>query len=271
MAKKTGKKQATTTGQYDRLFKENAEEIYVSLIKALLHIDTRNAQDLPQSDLQRTIERKADFLKKMWATEDLPAYALHIEIQSDNDKAMHKRILLYHALIFDTYDLDSLHYVIYIGDEPLNMPTEIRHMRQSLTYEIIDIKRYDYEDFLQASTPEEVILAILGNFHGEQPATVIEKILQRLRELAPTSLAFGKYTTQLEIISQLRNLRQETLNRINTMPVVFDITQTMGYEAATKANIEKMLSRGKLKPAQIADILEVPLERVLEIQEGMAK
>ncbi len=281
MAKKT------TTGQYDRVFKENAEEIYASLIKALLHIEPDAVQDLPQSDLQRTIERKADFLKKVFGTNGSEDYALHIEIQSTNDKTMHKRMLLYHALIYDTYNLDSQHFIIYVGNEDLAMPAHISHKNLQFSYEIIDIRRYDYEVFLRAITPEEVVLAILGNFHQEQPAIVIEQILQRLQSLAPTELAFGKYASQLEIIAQLRNLQKETLTRIKTMPIVFDLTQTLAYEQGEakgeakgeargeakimSANIKSLLTRGKLNPTQIADILDVPIDLVLEIEKSINK
>ena len=55
------------------------------------------------------------------------------------------------------------------------------------------------------------------------------------------------------------------------MPVVFDITQTMGYEAGEaknlKTNIENLLRKKMLTPKQIAEAFEVPIERVLEIQQ----
>jgi predicted transposase/invertase (TIGR01784 family) len=274
-----------TTGQYDRIFKENAEEIYASLIKALLKIDTSTTVPLSDSDLQHTIERKADFLRKVMPTHNLSAYALHIEIQSDNHPAMHKRMLLYHTLIFQTYNLDSEQFVIYIGNELLDMPTQILHKKMAFSYTIIDIRRYDYEEFLQASTPEEVILAILGNFHGEQPEDVIEKILLRLQEMTNSTLALGKYTTQLNIISKLRKLQNTTLNKIKSMPIIFDYTETLAYqegeakgeakgkaegEAKTLAkNVEQLLRNKKLSPQEIADVLGVTLDYVQNIQQNI--
>lgn len=56
------------------------------------------------------------------------------------------------------------------------MPARIAEKNSIFHTKIIDIRCYDYAEFLQASTPEEVILAILGNFQGEQPNTVIAKI-----------------------------------------------------------------------------------------------
>jgi hypothetical protein len=274
MAKKNN---PNATGQYDKVFKENAEEIYEALVKSLLRIDTSQAQDLPQSDLQHTIERKADFLKKI-IRENGREYALHIEIQADNHKKMDSRMLVYHALIYQIYGLDSQQFVIYIGNERLDMNDTIQHENMSFQYQIIDIRRYNSESFLQANTPEEVILAILGDFQQDGAETVIEKILLRLQQLTSNSLMFGKYATQLEIISQLRNLKDSTQNQIKSMPIVFDITQTLAYaqgetkgEAKTRQKaIENILRKKMLSPAQIADAFSVSLEYVLDIQAKMS-
>jgi len=246
MAKKN-KTLPTTTGQYDKIFKENAEEIYHSLIKSLLYIDTTQVEDLPQSDLQHTIERKADFLKKILPQNGEAGYALHIEIQSDNDKNMHKRMVLYDALIYNKYELDTEQFVIYIGKLPLSMQSLIKRRKSDFSYQIIDIKRYDYNMFLHASTPEEVILAILGNFQNNEPATVIAQILTRLQELVPTTLTFGKYATQLEIISNLRDLKNETLTQLDNMPVIFDITETRAYKTGLAKGEAKGLAKGEAK------------------------
>ena len=266
---KNKKTTPTTTGQYDKIFKENASEIYATLIKAVLHIDTSHAQNLPLSDLQNTIERKADFLKKITPPNNAPAYALHIEIQSDNDEEMHKRMLLYYALILKTYAMNTTQFVIYIGNDNLSMTANIAHPKLQYGYEIIDIKRYDYEEFLQANTPEEVILAILGNFHGENASSIIEKILLRLQQLAHTKLALGKYATQLEIISKLRKLEKETKTQVSSMPIVFDITDTTAYtlgeakgEAKGKAEAVYAMFAEGFAVELISRIISLPLPTI---------
>jgi predicted transposase/invertase (TIGR01784 family) len=282
MAKK--KDTATTTGQYDKIFKENAESIYKSLIYALLRLDTSKGEDLLEKDLQYTLERKADFLKKIIPSDGLPPYVLHIEIQSENDAEMYARMLLYYALIYKKYKIETVQFVLYIGNEPLDMIDSMTHKSLGFSYKIIDIRRYDYEHFLQASTPEEVILAILGNFHGEKPETVIEQIIVRLQELTNTKLALGKYATQLSIISKLRKLEKETLNQIKDMPITLDfsIEDLPAFHVALKKgeekaeakakaeSIEKMLRKG-FTPEQVVDILEVTMELVLSVQATITK
>jgi hypothetical protein len=231
MAKKN-KKDLTTTGQYDKIFKENSDEIHLAIINRFFQSSIGKAQteDVPQSDLQYTIERKADFLKKILPHDDSPPYCLHIEIQASNDLNMIWRMCIYRSLISQKYQFRSVQFVIYIGNEPLTMKSMVSEEKLVFSYEIIDIRRYNYEEFLNANTPEEVILAILADFHGENPTTVIERILLRLKELTFTELAFGKYATQLEVLSELRELKQITKTQINNMPVVLDYTSTTAFE-----------------------------------------
>jgi hypothetical protein len=280
MAKK--KNITTTTGQYDKVFKENADEIHVAIINRLFQMKIGKAQteNIPQSDLHYTIERKADFLKKILPTDGSSAYCLHIEIKSTNDEKMEWRMHIYRGLISHKYQMHTVQFVVYIGNDPLTMQSVISEEKLEFSYEIIDIRRYNYEEFLNTNTPEEVILAVLGDFHGEKAETVIAQILNRLQQLTSTQLAFGKYATQLEVISELRELRQITKTHINNMPVVFDYTTTTAFEkgeiqgmvkgeAKNQAKtIEKMLRKG-LTPEQIVDILEVEMALVLSIQANL--
>lgn len=265
MAKK--KDTATTTGQYDKVFKENSDEIHLAIINRFFQSSIGKAQteEVPQSDLQYTIERKADFVKKILPIDGSVPYCLHIEIQSSNDLNMLWRMCIYRCLISQKYQIRCVQFVIYIGNEPLTMKSTVSEENLAFSYEIIDIRRYDYEDFLNANTPEEVILAILGNFHGENPENVIERILLRLKELTKTELAFGKYATQLEVLSELRELKQITKTQINNMPVVFDYTTTTAFEKgelkSDKKNAFGMLAEG-LTIEAIAHIAKRPLETI---------
>lgn len=265
MAKKKNK--VATTGQYDKVFKENADEIHLAIINRLFQnsIGKVQTEDVPQSDLQYTIERKADFLKKIVPFDGSPPYCLHIEIQSDNDDKMEWRMYIYRGLVSHKYQLGVAQFVVYIGNESLNMKAKIAEEKLHFAYEIVDIRSYNYEEFLNTNTPEQVVLAVLGNFHGEEPATVIERILQRLKELTTTELAFGKYATQLEVISELRKLRKIAKTQINNMPVVFDYTATTAFEKG-EAKGKKEVSFGMFEegflPEIVARITKLPLETI---------
>ncbi len=274
MAKK--KDTATTTGQYDKVFKENSDEIHLAIINRFFQSSIGKAQteEVPQSDLQYTIERKADFVKKILPIDGSVPYCLHIEIQSSNDLNMLWRMCIYRCLISQKYQIRCVQFVIYIGNEPLTMKSTVSEENLAFSYEIIDIRRYDYEDFLNANTPEEVILAILGNFHGENPENVIERILLRLKELTKTELAFGKYATQLEVLSELRELKQITKTQINNMPVVFDYTTTTAFEKGETKKRDKMINAmfaKKFSLDTISDISELSLAEVQTMYEEWQK
>lgn len=65
---------------YDKIFKENIEEIIVPLAEKLLNVRLEKLEKITQ-DLQHTIERKPDFFKKVVHKDSSKDYILHIEFQ----------------------------------------------------------------------------------------------------------------------------------------------------------------------------------------------
>ena len=77
--------------EYDKIFKENIEELLPYLAHRLLNIDAATFEELPD-DLQITVERKPDFLKRIKPADALPTYLLHIEFQYETDAEMPYRM-----------------------------------------------------------------------------------------------------------------------------------------------------------------------------------
>ena len=69
------KKQAN---QYDKIFKENIEAVIPSLMQNVLSINADLIEDLP-NDIQHTIERKPDVLKKI-TDQDGSVFILHLSL-----------------------------------------------------------------------------------------------------------------------------------------------------------------------------------------------
>jgi hypothetical protein len=65
--------------------------------------------------------------------------------------------------------------------------------------------------------------SILGNFEDETPEIMMEKVILRLKEVSKRKKDFQKFTFQLCVLSELRNLRPSFNKKIKTMPVLFDI------------------------------------------------
>ena len=103
----------------------------------------------------------------------------------------------------------------------------------------------------------------------------------------------GKYVNQLNTLSKLRNLQEETLQQIKAMPIHFDITKDVLYNEGIEKGIEKgieqgieqererqrhqqnekgvlaMLKSGKLTIVEIAHLMEITIEQVNAIKEQL--
>jgi hypothetical protein len=89
---------------YDKIFKENIENLIPFLARKVLGIDVDILVELPD-EIQLTVERKPDFLKKVIPTNGSEHYLLHLEFQTVVDKDMPYRMLEYFALLLRKYRL----------------------------------------------------------------------------------------------------------------------------------------------------------------------
>ena len=99
---------------YDKIFKENFEELIKSLARVVLKIDYDDLEEIPD-DSQYTVEKKPDFLKKIKAKKPEEECILQIEIQTSDPKSMIKRMLIYYGFLYHDYGIPIKQYVLYIG------------------------------------------------------------------------------------------------------------------------------------------------------------
>lgn len=260
--------------EYDRILKENIEPVLLPFTQKLLGLKGAKYTSI-KDDLHVTIERKPDFLKKVKELGNSKNYILQIEFQSIDEKDMVYRMLEYKSLLLRKFKVEVKQIVLYIGKDKLKrMTPNLETNGLSFDYKIIDIKSFDYEDFLKSDIPEEVILAILCNFKNTSPQKVITKVLDKLQELLKGENRFGKYLKQLEVLSKLRDLQEETIKQTSIMPIVYDLEtdiryvqgmnkgEARGVEQTINASIKRQLLMKILTVQQIADSLDVPIERV---------
>jgi hypothetical protein len=189
---------------YDKIFKENIEEIILPLARKLLNIHPEELEEIPD-DLQVTIERRPDFLKKV--REKGKEYVLHIEFQLEDNHDMTHRMLEYYAILFRKYKMEVRQYVFYINQKPPTIPTSIHYTQLDYSFKLVNLQGIDYQTFLQSNKPEEIILAILGDFKNEPSSKVIVEILTQLKTITTATSSSGKYVIQLEVLSKLRSLQ----------------------------------------------------------------
>ncbi len=214
---------------YDKIFKENIEELILPLAGKLLDIFPEKIEEIPD-DLQATIERKPDFLKKVVHQDSKKDYILHIEFQTEDDSEMVYRMSEYYSLLLRKYKLEVKQYVFFIGKKKSNMLTELSFSRFIFSYQIINLIDFDYHKFLDSSKVEEVILAILADFGETKPAFVAKEVLNKLIALEPNGLKQEKSIKQLEILSKLRNLQEEIVNQIKDMAFTYDLQTDIRFK-----------------------------------------
>lgn len=266
---------------YDKIFKENIEEIILPLANKILGIYPESLEEIPD-DIQKTIERRPDFLKKIsYSTKNI---VLHIEFQKENDPEMVYRMYEYHALLLRKYKIPIQQYVFFIDIPAPTMPTTIRHENVYFFFQLYHFQDFSYRIFLESDKPEEVILAILASFENYTPEKVIHEILTRLKTMPLETFRREKCVKQSEILSKLRSLQEVVVQTLEAMALTYDLKNDVRYlqgiqkgEAkGLKKGIKKGIEKGKLKTAEnclrkglsiedTAELTELPLSTIQEL------
>ena len=234
---------------YDRIFKENFEALIVPMARKLIGLSFPNLEEIPD-DLQHTLERKPDFLKKVCHDNVEQDYILHIEVQLENDVNMVKRMLEYNALLYRIYGLPIRQLLFYIGTSTPTMPTQVAYGQLTFAFELINLLDVEYRTFVESDEPETIILGILGKFEKAEAGEVIEYILSQLQELELSQLRLQKYIVQLEILSKIRNLQDLTIQKLQDMPIRYDLETDIRYQQGVEKGIEKGEAKGEAKKAR---------------------
>ncbi len=288
---KTGKGSNPNQHQdFDKVVKKTFSRVYATLIEKLLSINPKhNAVKLPAS-FSRTKEKRPDFAVKVSPKGEIP-HIVHVEFQGRTDKNMDKRELGYYSDFYWEFGLEIRQYVIYMGRGEHKMITEIKHRNCTHNYEVITLNKLDAQIFLNSNNPHELILAILCKYERKDAPTIIKQILEKLQSFTQNERELYEYTTDLEILSGLRNLQSQTKKQIDKMPIIYDLTKDLRYkEGELKGELKGKLEGeriGELKKAriaiinmlkmnvftihQIADVLEVSLDFVQKVQAEWTK
>ena len=213
---------------YDRIFKENARELFLPLVEKRLGIEIISYEALPEK-VQKTTEREADFLYKV-KTRNKKVFLLHIEFQKENDPNMLQRMAEYHGLFFRTYNLPIRHVVVYLGKRKATMKSSLDDDKIFKGFDLISIYDIDKNEFLSAQTPPVIMLALLTNFGKEKQEAILRLILMKVKKYTKYEKDLKKYLEQLLILARIRNLESLTGKIISSMPLTYDIKKDGLYK-----------------------------------------
>ncbi|MVM31999.1 hypothetical protein GO755_18260 [Spirosoma sp. HMF4905] len=259
--------------QYDKIFKENIEAVIPNLMQNILGITAVTSEELPD-DIQHTKERKPDVLKKISDNQG-NIFILHLEFQLIDEPEMVYRMADYYIMLVRKYKMPVRQFVLFLGSSIPKM--EVKHESETMHYKfsLIAFAQLDYHTFLQSNQPEEVLLAVLANFKGESPKTVLQQIILRVEETTTGDLALKRYFSQLRVLAQLRNLG-ETLRDLamdsiaKFVNIEQDAAYMIGQEKTEERIVRNLLAKMSLTVEQIADIAGVSVKFVQEVQQKLS-
>jgi predicted transposase YdaD len=270
-------------GNYDRIIKESIEKVLLTLASSLLNLEISTTEPIT-AKLQTTVEREPDFLKKVTLTNG-QQIILQLEFQLQDEEDMVYRMAEYRAIIQRIYMMPVKQYVIYLGNSKPTMPTKLPKGQRISSFTLKNLKDLPVNDMLASDVPEELVLAILTDFPERDAKQVVSVILRKLKRVAANRAELKKAYQQLLTLSRIRKLEVETKKQIEAMPITYDIKtdglflegkaegkaegKVEGKAEERKIAIQNMLLKTDFLPEQIADILEVPLQFVLEVKKSL--
>ncbi len=134
---------------------------------------------------------------------------VHLELQSGNDATMPLRMAEYCLGVFRLFERFPRQVLLYVGEAPLRMESELRGDDVWFRYRVLDIRDLDGERLLESEDVGDNVIAILARLRDHKGA--VRRIVERIAGLVPAERATA--LGQLLILAGLRHL-EETVCRL---------------------------------------------------------
>ena len=260
------------SSQYDKIFKENIEAVISSIMQNVLEITAVSVEELPD-DIQHTKERKPDVLKKITDIKG-ETFVLQIEFQVRDEPEMVYRMLDYYGMLERKYKLPVEQFVIFLGSDSPNMPTQLDRKRLKFSFSLVALAEYDYRIFLTSNKPEEIILGILANFKEENSEDALKQIISRVKETTEGDFSLSRYFNQLRVLAQLRNLELKLENAMDSIAELIkeerDVLYLRGQKKELTKFVTNLLQKLDLSFEQIADLAGTTVDFVKSVQRQLS-
>ena len=230
---------------YDKIFKENAESIFIPLIEKRLGIKIVSYKSFKEK-LQTTLEREMDFFYEI-LTDKGEKFILHLEFQTENDPDMIYREAEYHGIALRKNKTEIKHIVVYLGDNTPTMQTQLEEKYIFKGFDLIVIHNFDTNELLSSQVPEEIILAILSNYPREQAESILRLIIRKLKTVCKNPTRLSKFLKQLIVLARLRKIEDLTIKISEEMPITYDIETDYLYQRGMETGEVRGEIRGEIR------------------------
>jgi predicted transposase YdaD len=174
---------------------------------------------------------------------------IHLEVQSGNDPAMPFRMVEYCLGVRRLLGQFPRQIVLYVGEAPVSMETELHGPGFKFEYSLIDIRTLDGERLLESEQVGDNVIAILARLRDDKDA--VHRIVERIAGLATTERETA--LAQLTILAGLRHLAGAVEEEAEKMPIDLDIRdhEVLGplfikaEEKGLREGLQKGLQKGR--------------------------
>jgi predicted transposase YdaD len=161
-------------------------------------------------------------------------FILHIEFESGDNPIMVYRVGEYHGMALRREKLPIRHIVIYLGEAPPTMRTQLKPDEVYTGFDLLNVQGLDTEQLLSSQMPEVVIIAVLSNYPKEEAETILRQVVLNLRKIVKHKRTLKRYLNQLMMLSRLRKIEALTIKITEEMPVHYDIETDALYLKGTE-------------------------------------
>ena len=141
---------------------------------------------------------------------------VHLELQSGNDATMPLRMAEYCLGVFRLFERFPRQVLLYVGEAPLRMESELRGDDVWFRYRVFDIRELDGERLLESEDVGDNVIAILTRLRDHKDA--VRRIVERIAGLMPAERATA--LGQLLILAGLRHLEETVEWEARKMPIL---------------------------------------------------
>jgi hypothetical protein len=146
---------------------------------------------------------------------------VHLELQSSNEATMPRRMAEYCLRIFRLFGRFPRQVLVYVGEAPLRMDSELRGPDVRFRYRTIDVRSLDGDLLLDSDDVGDNVIAILTRLQDHREA--VRRIVGRIAGLAAADR--GAALTQLLILAGLRHLGAVVQEEVRKMPIDYNIRE----------------------------------------------
>lgn len=176
------------------------------------------------------------------------------------------RMIDYWNLLVRKYNLRVEQYVIFLGDEKPTMKVKVDYSNMKFHYRLINFKELDAQLFLKSNVPEEMILAILGDYRNDNAFKIVYDVVKKIEQSEPQTLEKQKIFQQLLVLGRLRKLEiniQKVMDSISQyIKIEEDVLYLKGIEAKNRQFVISLLNGTDFSTEKIANLASVDVEFV---------